>query len=80
MIRPHTFPDLTMQVKTASSETTTKLQPVIIDDSVMIPRTTTKIFTAVADHPSKKNTTVTVTPLKKFTETASLLSINFDNN
>ena len=36
------FPHLTMQVKTASSETTTKLQPVIIDDALTIPPMTTK--------------------------------------
>ena len=36
------FPHLTMQVKTASSETTAKPQPVIIDDALTIPPTTTK--------------------------------------
>ena len=66
------FPHLTMQVKTASSETTTKPQPVISDDSLTIPPTT-KTITAFVDHPSKWNTTGTVTPLEKFTETASLL-------
>ena len=34
------FPHLTMQVKTASKETTEKLQPVITDDSLTIPPTT----------------------------------------
>ena len=34
---------------------------------------TTKTITAFIDHPSKWNTTGTVTPLEKFTETASLL-------
>ena len=67
------FPHLTMQVKTASSETTTKPQPVITDETLTIPRTTTKTITAFIDHPSKWNTTDTVTPLEKFTETASLL-------
>ena len=67
------FPDLTMQVKTASSETTTKLQPVITDETLTIPPTTTKTITAFIDHPSKWNTTGTVTPFEKFTETASLL-------
>ena len=67
------FPHLTMQVKTASSETTTKPQPVITDETLTIPPTTTKIITAFIDHPSKWNTTGTVTPLEKFTETASLL-------
>ena len=67
------FPHLTMQVKTASSETTTKPQPVIADEALTIPPTTTKTITASIDHPSKWNTTGTVTPLEKFTETESLL-------
>ena len=67
------FPHLTMQVKTTSSETTTKPQPVITDEALTIPPTTTKTITAFIDHPSKWNTTGTVTPLEKFTETASLL-------
>ena len=67
------FPHLTMPVETASSETTTKPQPVITDETLTIPPTTTKTITAFIDHPSKWNTTGTVTPLEKFTETASLL-------
>ena len=57
------FPHLTMQVKTTSSETTTKPQPVITDEALTIPPTTTKTVTAFMDHPSKWNTTGTVTPL-----------------
>ena len=68
------FPHLTMQVNTASSETTTKPQPVITDDALTIPPTTTNTITAFVDHPSKWNTTGSVTPLEKFTETASLLN------
>ena len=67
------FPHLTMQVKTTSSETTTKPQPVIMDEDLTIPPATTKTVTAFIDHPSKWKTTGTVTPLEKFTETASLL-------
>ena len=67
------FPHLTMQVKTASSESTTKPQPVMMDEDLTIPPATTKTVTAFIDHPSKWNTTGTVTPLEKFTETASLL-------
>ena len=67
------FPHLTMQGKTASSETTTKPQPIITDEALTIPPTMTKTVTAFVDHPSKWNTTGTVTPLEKFTETASLL-------
>ena len=68
------FPHLTMQVKTTSSETTIKPQPVITDDALTIPPTTTKTITAFVDHPSKWNTTGTVTTLENFTETANLLN------
>ena len=67
------FPHLTMQVKTASGEPTTKPQPVIMDEDLTIPPATTKTVTAFINHPSKWSTTGTVTPLEKFTETASLL-------
>ena len=67
------LPHLTTQIKTASSETTTKPQPFIMDEDLTIPPATTKTVTAFIDHPSKWNTTGTVTPLEKFTETASLL-------
>ena len=62
-----------MQIKTVSSETTTKPQPVITDDALTKPLTTTKTITAFVDHPSRWKTTGTVTPLEKFTETACLL-------
>ena len=69
------FPQLTMRVKTASSETTTKPPPVITDKALTIPpTTTTKTITTFSDHPSKWNTTGTVTPLEQFTERASLLT------
>ena len=68
------FPHLTMQAKTASSETPTKPQPVIMDQALTIPPATTKTVTAFIDHPSKWKTTGTVTPLEKFTETASMLT------
>ena len=61
-----------MQVKTASSETTAKPQPVITVDAVAIPLKTTKTVIAFVDHPSEWNTTGTVTPLEMFTERASL--------
>ena len=67
------FPHLTMQIKTASSEATTKPRPVITDDALTISPTTTKTITTFVDHPSKWITTGTVTPLEKFTDTASLL-------
>ena len=67
------FPHLTMQVETTLSKTTTKEQPVISDDALTIPPTTTKTITAFVDHPSKWNTTGMVTPLEKVSETASLL-------
>ena len=67
------FPHLTMQVKTASSETTIKPRPLITDEALTMPPATIKTITGFIDHPSKWNTTGTVTPLEKFTETASLL-------
>ena len=67
------FPHLTTQIKTASNETTTKPQPVITDEALTIPPATTNTIAAFIDHPSKWNTTGTVTPLEKFTETSSLL-------
>ena len=66
--------NLTMQVKTASSETTAKPQPVITDDVLTIPPKTTKTNTAFVDHLSEWNITGTVTPLEKFMETATLLN------
>ena len=48
-------------------------KPVITDEALTIPPTTTITITAFVDHLSKSNTTGTVTPLEKFTETASLL-------
>ena len=59
----------------ASNKTTTKPKPlpVITDDAPAMPPTTTKKIRAFVDHTSKWNTTGTVTPLEKFTETASLL-------
>ena len=62
-----------MQNKTASNETTTKPQPFITDDALTIPPTTTKTITAFVDYPSDWNTTGSVKPLEKNTETASLL-------
>ena len=68
------FPRLTMQVKTASSETTTKLQPTHTDDALIMPPRTTKTITTVVDLSSERSTTSNVTtPLDKFTETESLL-------
>ena len=67
------FPHLTMQVKSSLSETSAKPQAVLIHDSITIPQMTTKIITAFVDHVSEWNTTGTVTPLEKFTETASLI-------
>ena len=67
------FPHLTMQLITAPTQATTKPQPVITDDDLTVPPTATKTTTAFADHPSKWNTTGTVTPSEKFTETTNLL-------
>ena len=67
------FPHLTMQVKSALSQTSVKTQAVLIHDNITTPQLTTKKFTAFVDHTSEWNTTGTVTPVGKFTETASLL-------
>ena len=67
------FPHLTMQVKSALNQTNTKPQAVVIHDNITIPQTTTKTITAFVDHVSEWKTTGTLTPVEKFTETASLL-------
>ena len=67
------YPHLTVQVKSASSGTSAKLQAVLIHDSITIPQMTTKTITAFVDQVSEWKTTGTVTPVEKFTETASLL-------
>ena len=67
------FPHLTMQVKSVLSQTSAKSQAVLIHDSITIPHMTTKTITAFVDHVSEWKTTGTVTPVEKFTETASLI-------
>ena len=67
------FPHLTMQAENAATETSTKPQPVLIQDNTTVPPMTTKTITAFVDHPSEWHTTGTVTPVRKFTEAASLL-------
>ena len=67
------FPHLTMQVKSALSQTSAKPQAVLIHYSITIPQMTTKTITAFVHHLSECNTTGTVTPVIKFTETAKLI-------
>ena len=67
------FPHLTMQVKSVLTQTSAKPQAVLIHDSITIPQQTTKTVTAFVDYVSEWNTTGTVTPVEKFTETASLI-------
>ena len=67
------FPYLTMQVKNALSQTSDKLQAVLIHDNKTIPQMTTKTITAFVDHVSEWNTTGTLTPVEKLTENASLI-------
>ena len=67
------FPHLTMQVKSALSQTSAKAQAVLTHDNITIAQVTTKTITAFVDHLSEWNTTGTVTPVEKFTETASLI-------
>ena len=66
------FPHLTMQVKSALSQTSAKSPAVLIHDSITIPQMTTETIAAFVDHLSEWNTTGNVTPVEKFTETASL--------
>ena len=67
------FPHLTMQVKSASSQMSAKPHSVLIYDSITMPQITTITITAFVDHLSEWNTTGTVTPVEKFTDTASLI-------
>ena len=67
------FPHLTMQVKSALSQTSAKSPAVLIHDNITIPQMTTKTSTAFVNHVSEWNTTGTVTPVQKLTETASLI-------
>ena len=67
------FPHLTIQVKSALSQTNAKPQAVLIHDNITKPQMTTKTITAFVDHISEWNTTGTVTPVEKFTESASLI-------
>ena len=67
------FPHLTMQAKKAAIETSTKPQPILIQDNKTVPPMTTKTITAFVDHPSEWHTTGTLAPKGKFTEAASLL-------
>ena len=67
------FPHLTMQVKSALSQKSTKSPAVLVTDSITIPQLTARIITAFVDHKSEWNTTGTVTPVENFTESASLI-------
>ena len=67
------FPHLTMQVKSALSQTSVKPPAVLIHDNITIPQMMTKTITAFVDHTSEWNTKGTVTPVEKFTETARLI-------
>ena len=67
------FPHFTIQVKSASSQTSAKPRAVLIYESITIPQMTIKTITVFVDHLSEWNTTGTVTPVEKLTETASLI-------
>ena len=68
------FPHSTMQVKSALSQTSAIPQAVLIRDNIAIPQMTTKTITAFVDHLSELNTSMTVTPVEKFTKAASLIT------
>ena len=59
------FPHLTMQVKSALSQTSTKPQVILIHDNITKPQLTTRTITAFVDHVSEWKTTGTVTPVEK---------------
>ena len=65
------FPNLTLQIKSALTQTSIKPQVVLIQDSITILQQTTKTITAFVDHVSGWNTTGIVTPVEKFTKTAT---------
>ena len=67
------FPQLTMQVKSELSQTSTKPQLLLIHDNITIPQMTTKTITAFVDHVSEWNTTGTVAPVEKITKAPSLI-------
>ena len=67
------FPHSKMRVKSALSQTSAIPQVVLIRDKITIPQMTTKTITAFVDHLSELNTSVTLTPVEKFTEAASLI-------
>ena len=61
------FPHLTMQIKSALSQTSAKQQTVQIHDSITKPQMTTRTITAFVDHLSEWNTRGTLTPEENFT-------------
>ena len=67
------FPHLTMQVKSALSQTSANPQPALIHDNITIPQMTTKAITAFVDHILEWKTAGTVTPEENFTEAESLI-------
>ena len=67
------LPHLTMQAKKAAIEPSAEPQSVLVQDNTTVPPMTTKTVTAFVDLSSEWHKTGTVTPVGKFTETASLL-------
>ena len=64
---------MTLQVKTAAGERSAKAESVLTGDTMAAPPMLTKTITVFVDHSSEWNTTGTVTPPYKCTETATLL-------
>ena len=67
------LPHMTMQFKSAASQTSAKPQAVLIHDSLTIPPKTMKTIKPFVDHKSEWNRTGILTPLGKITEASSLL-------
>ena len=74
------FPHLTLQVKSALSQTRAKPKAVLIRQSITIPQLTTKTITAFVDHLSEWNTTGTVTPVEKNHKSREFDKIPFNVN
>ena len=67
------FQHMSLQLKNATIETSTKHQSVLIQDNTIVPPMATKAITAFVDYSSEWHTTGTVIPVGKITEAASLL-------
>ena len=73
------FPQLTMQVKIAASQTGVKPQVVFVDNALTVQPMTTKTITAFVNPPSEWNTTCTVTPKNHGSSESTDITFNVNN-